>query len=150
MARKTVQVEIPENMDDLVTLLEGILLKNDGVLPALPGQPATTPNGGANALPENEIAKPLRALYPTLKQEYNELLAARAIVVSRTDSVQQKLGLGDGQNRGTDGTVLNLATRALKVLLALYSGRENEAETWGFNVTTGEAKMPQRKTETPK
>lgn len=141
MARKTVRSEIPENIDDLITLIESILIKNDG---ALPGQKVPAGAEPAKALPEDELAQPLRDLYPELKTQYDELVAARDVVTSRSGSVMQTLGLSEGQNRSTDGTGLNLVTRILKVLLSLYSGRENEAEGWGFNVAVGSARAPQR------
>ena len=36
MARKTIRVNLPSNIDDLVVLFEKIIVRNDGVLPAVP------------------------------------------------------------------------------------------------------------------
>ena len=36
MSRKTVRVEVPENIDDLVVAVERMLLRNDGVLQLVP------------------------------------------------------------------------------------------------------------------
>src|SRR5882672_11252075 len=90
MARKTVKVTQPGNIDDTVLTFEKIVQRNDGVLPAVPqstiyitlgalvglsvpavasgptGSPPTPPPG-THKVPE-DIAAPMRALYPSLKR----------------------------------------------------------------------------------
>lgn len=167
MSRKTVRVEIPENIDSLMSAFEKMLLRNDGSLPAvppsslpwtvaarlgvttLPAAPVFTPpapaaTGGTRRIPE-EMAAPMRALYPVLKREYEDFVVVRALTQSLGESVQDRLGLGVAQTVTTPNTARNLVGRAVKSLLAVFAGNENELETYGLKVVVGAAAVGRRK-----
>ena len=97
MARKSVTVKQPKNIDDAVLAVERMLLRNDGVLPVVPastiyitlgalvglnvtatssgsGGTPPSPPPGTHKIPE-DIAAPMRALYPRLKRNYLDYVA---------------------------------------------------------------------------
>ena len=172
MSRKTVKVKLPDNIDDTVGLIERVLLRNDGALPAIPlstiyitlgalvglsvptvggGTGGTSPPAppGTHKLPEAEIAVPLRAMYPAIKRNYLDYLALKGLLQTTSNTLQTQLGLSAGQNVQTAGTGRNLLSRAAKVLLGLFSGSESELETYGFTVTVGTAAGPSSSPTTP-
>ena len=141
-----------------------MLLRNDGVLPAVPAStiyitlgalvglnvPATSTTGpgsppspppGTHKIPE-EIAAPLRALYPSLKRNYLDYVAAKQLFATVTNNLQQQLGFADGQTLATTGSVRNLVNRAIKSLLGVFAGNENELETYGLAVTVSSGSNP--------
>ena len=164
MSRKTVKVTLPDNIDDTVTLIERVLVRNDGALPAVPvstihitlaalvglsapavgggsaGTPPPTPPG-THKVPE-EIAAPLRTMYPGMKRNYLDYLALKALLQTTSNTLQSQLGLSAGQTVQTTGTARNLLSRASKVLQGLFAGSENELETYGFTVVVGTAAGP--------
>ena len=164
MARKTLRVPLPDNIDDTVTLIERVLLRNDGVLPAVPlstihvtlaalvglsapavgggsaGSPPPAPPG-THKIPE-EIAAPLRTMYPGMKRNYLDYLALKALLQTTSNTLQTQLGLSAGQTVQTAGTARNLVSRASKVLLGVFAGSESELETYGFTVVVGTAASP--------
>ncbi len=164
MARKTVKVTQPMNIDDTVIAFEKLILRNDGVLPAVPqstiyitlgalvglnvptmssGTSGSTapPPPGTHKVPE-DIAAPMRALYPSLKRNYLDFVAVRSLFASTTNNLQAQLGFADGQSLATNGTARNLINRAIKALLGVFGGSENELETYGVSVTVGTASGP--------
>jgi hypothetical protein len=166
MSRKTVRVTIPENIDELVVTLERMVLRNDGVLPAVPAStiyiaigalvgvtvPAVTggstgtpppPPPGTHKIPE-DLAAPMRTMYPGVKRAYLDLVALRSLTQTTSNNLQQSLGLATGQSVSSEGTARNLISRAVKVLLGVFSGRENELETYGIPVSIGTAAAPRR------
>lgn len=157
MARKSVTVKQPKNIDDSVLAVERMLLRNDGVLPVVPqstifvtlgalvGLNVTPPSQptppapvnvppGTHKIPE-EIAGPLRTLYPSMKRNYLDYVAVKQLFGTATNNLQQQLGFADGQTLATTGTVRNLVNRAIKSLLGVFAGNENELETYGLAVT---------------
>ena len=157
MARKIVTVKQPKNIEDSIILVEKILLRNDGSLPAVPASSiyitlgalvglsvptvtagssgsGPTPPPGTHKIPE-EIAAPLRALFPTLKRTFLDYQAVRSLLATTTNGLQTMLGFADGQTLATAGTARSLINRSMKSLLSLFSGNENELETYGFSVT---------------
>ena len=165
MSRKTLKVKLPENIDDSVVLIERILLRNDGALPAVPqttiyvtlgallglsvptvggGTGGTSPPAppGTHKLPETEIAVPLRGIYPGIKRNYLDYLALKGLVQTTSNTLQTQLGIAAGQMVSSAGTAKNLLSRASKVLLGLFAGSESELETYGFTVTVGTASSP--------
>ena len=164
MARKTVKVVQPKNIDAAVLTFEKILLRNDGTLPAVPistiyitlgglvgvsvpavggGSPGSPPPAppGTHKVPE-DIAAQMRALYPSLKRAYLDFVAVRSLYASTMNSLQTQLGFADGQTLASNGTARNLINRAIKALLGIYAGAENELETYGLSVTVGTARNP--------
>jgi len=163
MARKTVKVTQPTSIDDLVVLFEKIILRNDGALPAVPQTTiyvtlgallglvvptvsATIPSGptpppGTHKLSE-DVAAPMRALYPSLKRNYLDYVALRGLLQTTSNTLQTQLGIAAAQTVGTTGTARNLITRASKLLLAVFAGSESELETYGFTVVVGTASGP--------
>ena len=157
MARKSVTVKQPANIDDSVLAVERMLLRNDGVLPVVPastiyitlgalvglnvtatstGTPPTqtSPPPGTHKIPE-DIAAPMRVLYPSLKRNYLDYVAVKQLFATSTNNLQQQLGFADGQTLATTGSARNLINRAIKALLGVFAGNENELETDGFAVT---------------
>lgn len=164
MSRKTVKVNLPDNIDDTVALVERVILRNDGSLPAVPvstvhitlaalvglsapavgsgsaGSPPPTPPG-THKIPE-EIAGPLRILFPAMKRNYLDYLALKALLQTTSNSLQTQLGLSAGQTVSTAGTARNLVSRVSKVLLGVFAGSESELETYGFSVVVSTAAGP--------
>ena len=164
MSRKTVKVNLPENIDDLVALMERMIVRNDGSLPAVPvstihitlaalvglsapavgsgsaGSPPPTPPG-THKIPE-EIAAPMRTMYPSMKRNYLDYVALKGLLQTTSNTLQTQLGLSAGQAVSTTGTARNLASRASKVLLGVFAGSESELETYGFNVVVSTAAGP--------
>ncbi len=164
MARKTVKVTQPTNIDDLVVLFEKIILRNDGVLPAVPqttiyvtlgallglvvptvstsiNPSGPTPPPGTHKVPE-EVAAPMRVMYPSLKRNYLDSVALRGLLQTTSNTLQTQLGIAAAQTAATTGTARNLTTRASKLLQAVFAGSENELETYGFTVVVGTASGP--------
>ncbi len=171
MSRKTVKVEMPRVIDDVVLLFERIVARNDGVLPAVPqstiyialgalvglavpaviGGSAGTPPAlppGTHKIPE-DIALTMRTLYPSIKRNYLDLVALRGLLQSTSNNIQTQLGLAAGQTLVSTGTARNLISRASKVLLGVHAGVENELETYGFTVVVGTASGPNPPTPPP-
>ena len=157
MAKKLVSVKQPTNIEDSILLIERIILRNDGVLPTVPnsiiyttlgalvglsvptvsgGTGGTSPPAppGTHKIPE-DIALPLRLMYPSLKRNFLDYIAVKALFATVTNNLQQQLGFADGQTLSTVGTARNLINRIIKSLLSVHAGNENELETYGFPVT---------------
>lgn len=159
MARKTVRITIPENIGALTLSAATMLVRNDGVAPALPTANATvqdlanrlgvtisippgstptpaTPPPGTNLIPTN-LMVPLRTLYPQLARD----VATLAILTDFTDalstSVMNRLGIAEGQTLENVNTVRAILSRITPVLKSLLAGNENEIETYGIGVTLG-------------
>jgi len=64
-----------------------------------------------------------------------------------TGKRNQMLGISEGQNSQTEGTLLFEIMRIRDLLLGASRGNEKALEPWGFDVTVGEAKAPTRKTQ---
>ncbi len=165
MARKTVKVNVPGDIDALVLLFEKIVLRNDGILPTVPqstiyltlgalvgiqvsvsssgstGTPSPPPPG-TKKLPEAEIGLPMRVLYPSLKRNYLDYIALKSLLQTTSNALQTQLGLSAGQTVGSVSTARNFISRASKVLQGMFSGGESELETYGFSVTVGTAAGP--------
>ena len=157
MARKSVTVAQPKNIEDAVLLFERMLQRNDGALPTVPASTIyitlgalvglSVPNvssgspvggvptpPGTHKIPE-DIAAPMRALYPSLKRNYLDYLAVKALLATATNGLQTQLGFAAGQSLATTGTARSFISRAIKSLLAVFAGNENELETYGLQVT---------------
>ena len=164
MSRKTVRVAMPDNIEDTVDLIERVLLRNDGSLPAVPqstayvtlgallglsvpavggGTGGTSPPAppGTHKVPE-EIAAPLRTMFPTMKRNYLDYVALKGLLQTTSNTLQTQLGLSAGQTVQTAGTARNLIGRAAKVLLGVFAGNESELETYGFQVVVSTAAGP--------
>ena len=164
MARKSVKVKQPDNIDDAVLVLEKMVQRNDGVLPAVPqstiyitlgalvglnvpalSQPTppapVNPPPGTHKIPE-DIAAPMRVLYPSLKRNYLDYVAVKQLFATSTNNLQQQLGFADGQTLATTGTARNLINRGIKALLGVFAGNENELETYGLAVTVSSGNNP--------
>lgn len=164
MSRKTVRINMPKTIDDIMVAFERAIARNDGVLPAVPqstiyialgalvglavtpvlgGGGGTSPPlpPGTHKIPE-EIALPMRTLYPSLKRNYLDLVALRGLLQSTSNNIQTQLGLSPGQTINSAGTARHLLSRASKILLGIHAGVENELETYGFTVVVGTASGP--------
>lgn len=96
---------------------------------------------GTHKIPE-DIALPMRTLYPSVKRNYLDLVALRGLLQSTSNNLQTQLGISPGQTISNAGTARNLINRASKVLLGLFSGNKNELETYGLSVVVGTASGP--------
>ena len=81
----------------------------------------------------------MRALYPLLKRNYLDYLAVKSLLATTTNGLQSQLGFADGQSLATTGTARNLVSCAVKGLLGIFAGNENELETYGLQVTVSTA-----------
>lgn len=159
MARKTIRLTVPENMQQLTQAAATMLTRNDGVAPAVPTPNAVVqdlanrfgvnitiapltpptppvPPPGTNLIPTNLLA-PLRTLYPQLARD----LATLSVLTDYTDalstSVMNRLGIAVGQTLENSNTVRAIFSRITPVLKSLLSGNENEIETYGISVRLG-------------
>lgn len=161
MAKKTVRVTVPENIEELTETAGTMLTRNDGVAPAptspnaivldlaarlglsvsiAPVSPTTppTPPPGTNLIPANLIT-PLRTLYPQLARDVANLAVLNDMAEALSTSVVQRLGLGAGQTNENANTVRAHVSRIIPVLKSLLAGNENEMESYGVSVTLGTA-----------
>ena len=126
MARKNVKVVIPPNADELIELGEDIVAKHtaDGAASALSGLDMTAFAARvASAKAKNALQKQLRRDAEMATEDRDTLLGRRK-----------------DQNVNTDGTVLNVVSRARDILLGTHKGNEQQLGQWGFEVnqsTTG-------------
>lgn len=102
---------------------------------------ATT--AGTHKIPE-DIAAPLRTLYPVLKSQYLDYVLLRSKLQTVGESLQTKLGTLPTQTVQTEGTARNLVGKAVKVLLGVLSGNESEIETYGLPVVVGAAAVDRK------
>ncbi len=161
MARKTVRINVPDNIEDLAKTMTTMLARNDGVTPAMPNANAfvqdianrlgvnitintpsvptpPTPPPGTNLIPTNLIA-PLRTLYPQLARDVTNLLVIQLIAEQLSTSVVNRLGIADGQTLESVNTVRTIISHIAPVLKNMLAGNENEMETYGIGVTIGTA-----------
>ncbi len=161
MAKKTVRVTIPENIDDLTKTAMTMLVRNDGTTPPLPSANALvqdianrlgviitittlslptppSPPPGTGLIPTNLLA-PLRTLYPPLARDVANLAVIHSIADQLSTSVVQRLGIAAGQTNENSNTVRAIIARITPVLKSLLAGNENEIETYGIGVTLGAA-----------
>lgn len=171
MARKSVSVAQPKNIDDAVLVFERMLQRNDGSLPAVPastiymtlgalvGVSVPAVSGGSAGTPppappgthkiSEDIAVPMRALYPSLKRNYLDYLAVKSLFATTTNGLQTQLGFADGQMVSTAATARSYINRAIKGLLGVFAGNENELETYGLQVTVSSGSSGGGGTPTP-
>lgn len=159
MAKKTVRISVPENIEDLTRAATTMLARNDGVAPAIPNAnafvqdianrlgvsitiptvtPPTPPSPppGTNLIPTGLLA-PLRTLYPQLARDVANLTLMQDIAEQLSTSVVQRLGIAAGQTNENANTVRAIFARITPVLKSLLAGNENEIETYGVGVTLG-------------
>ena len=171
MAKKTVRVTVPGNIEQLTQAATTLLARNDGVAPTLlnanafvqdlanrlgvtisinattpPTVPAPPP--GTNLIPTNLLA-PLRTLYPQLVRDVANLTVIQAVAEQLSSSVVQRLGIAAGQTTENANTVRAIFSRITPVLKSLLSGNENEIETYGLGVTLGTVSTGSGTTPTP-
>lgn len=60
----------------------------------------------------------------------------------KTGARDQELGIADGQNSQTAGTLLFETLKPRNALLAENRGNEDALEPWGFDVAVGSARSP--------
>ena len=158
MARKTIRINVPDNIEELTETATTMLTRNDGAPPALPSVNAIvqdianrlgvtvtitgstptppTPPPGTNLIPTNLIA-PLRTLYPQLARDVATLAILTDFTEALSTSVMNRLGIADGQTLESTNTVRAIFSRIAPVLKSLLVGNENEIETYGLGVTLG-------------
>ena len=159
MAKKTVRVTVPQNIEQLTETAATMLARNDGAAPTLPNANAfvqdianrlgvtisfnatTTPTvppppPGTTLIPTNLLA-PLRTLYPQLARDVANLAVIQGVAEQLSTSVVQRLGIAAGQTNENANTVRAIIARIAPVLKSLLAGNENEIETYGIGVTMG-------------
>ena len=159
MAKKTVRITLPENIEELTETAATMLARNDGVAPTLPNANAlvqdianrlgvtisintTTPPTvpppppGTSLIPTGLLA-PLRTLYPQLARDVANLTVIQGIAEQLSTSVVQRLGIAAGQTNENANTVRAIIARIVPVLKSLLAGNENEIGTYGLGVTLG-------------
>ena len=171
MAKKTVRVTVPQNIEKLTQAAATLLARNDGAAPTPlnanafvqdlanrlgvtisintttpPTVPAPPP--GTNLIPTNLLA-PLRTLYPQLARDVANLAVIQAVAEQLSSSVVQRLGIAAGQTTENANTVRAIFSRITPVLKSLLSGNENEIETYGLGVTLGTVSTGGGTTPTP-
>ena len=171
MARKTVRISLPNNIEELTEAAATMLARNDGAAPALAGASAAvqdlanrlgvtitisgsstptppTPPPGTNLIPTNLIA-PLRTLYPQLARDVATLGVLTDYTDALSTSVVTRLGLAEGQTLESANTVRAIFSRIVPVLKSLLTGNENEMETYGVGVRLGTSPAGNGTTPTP-
>lgn len=158
MARKTVRISIPENIQQLTQAAATMLTRNDGAPPTLPTpnaavqdianrlgvtisinptNPTTTAVPPGTSLIPTGLLAPLRTMYPQLARDVATLAIISEYTEALSTSVMNRLGIADGQTLENVNTVRAIFSRITPVLKSLLAGNENEIGTYGLAVTLG-------------
>ena len=128
MARKTIRVDVPRgNPADLVKLTLGIVKQHKKLAANSPITNAVV-NMAAFEARANQ-ADVLEQDIESLERELQEKVGKR----------DQLLGIADGQNAQTEGSLLFETLKIRDLLLAVNRGNEQALEPWTFNVVVGSA-----------
>ena len=169
MSKKTVRVDVPDNVDGLMTLIERILQKNDGgvqdpppswlpwtiaeqlgqplVLEPRPSQtlqPISPTAVGTKKIDEDFIG-PLRTMFPVMKRRYLDLIALRALTQTTAEALSHQLGIAAGQSATDKTKARGLVGVIRDALLVVHSDNEQALEGYGFSVTIGTASVGRKK-----
>ena len=168
MAKKTVRVDVPDNVDGLMTLIERILQKNDGGVqdppaswlpwaiaeqlgaPLTQARPSQTLNPiaptavGTKSISE-EIMLPLRTMFPAMKRRHLDLLALRALAQTTAEALSHQLGIAPGQSATDKTKARGLVGIVRDALLVVHADNEQALEGYGFTVVIGTAAVGRRK-----
>jgi hypothetical protein len=137
MARKTIRVDVPRNEPtDLIRLATGIGKQHTKLATASPITDAVVKMSDYITRTNNAAA---------LQQTIEELQAQLQNKVGERD---QLLGISEGQNAQSGGTLLFDTLKIRDLLLALNRGNEEALSPWSFNVVVGTAAAPKRKPKT--
>ena len=134
MARKTIRIEIPtQDPTALIDLCQAVVKrqKKPGTTSPLPEDAV---NMAAYESKTNEAAT-LQSAIEELDRELQE----------KTGRRDELLGMANGQNSQTKGTLLFETLQVRDILLGVNRGNENSLEPWGFGVVVGQAKSPTKK-----
>lgn len=133
MARKT--VKIPISTSDPAALVE--------LARKIAERQASASSSKAIAAEIDVVAfMTMASKASTLQAEIDTL--ARALD-EKTELRDRALGIAEGQNSQSEGTLLFEILRIRDLLLGASRGNEKALEPWGFNVSVGEAKSPTKK-----
>jgi len=132
MARKTVRVGfVRTNPDDLMVLMNRLIEKH-------------TKLAAASPLKDVEV-NAMKLLLESATLQRRDEKEAEAKAQALHNSVTMLLGIAKGQLSSSPGTGLYHLTGMRDTLLREYRGEEEKLSEWGFNVVTGIAKSPKRK-----
>jgi hypothetical protein len=134
MARKTVKIDVPRSEPAALTKLA--LAVGEQLAKAGTASPIT--EGVVKMADYTKRANDAAAL----QTEIEDLEAQLQQKVGQRD---QMLGIAEGQNAQTKGTMLFETLQIRDLLLAVNRGNEEALEPWGFNVVVGSAAAPKRK-----
>ena len=137
MARKTIKVEVPHGEPEALIKLGQDVCKQHAKL-------ATASPISDGVVKMSDYIKRINDA-ASLQTAIDELAAA---LQEKTGLRDQLLGMAQGQNSQSRGTVLFETMQIRDLLLAVNRGNEEELEPWGFSVTIGSAAAPKRKTQT--
>ena len=134
MARKTIRVEVPvENPSSLIGLCLAIVKRHK--------KPGSTSPITDDSVKIDEFESKAKEA-GTLQTEIDDMERTLQEKIGQRD---QLLGIADGQNSQTKGTLHFETLQIRDILLGANRGNENALEPWGFGVVLGEAKSPKKK-----
>ena len=88
---------------------------------------------------------PVQLSGSTSTSEQKEIRELETALQPKYGARDRLLGIAEGQNAQSEGTLYFEALRIRGLLLASFRGNEEELETWGFSVKIGTARTGARK-----
>jgi len=123
MSKVNVRVDIPIRKPlKIITLGEAIIARH-------------TVLGGASPLLDPLINMPLFiSKYDTFKTRHTEAGVKDGLAQATTQEADIALGIDEGQDSKTEGTIYYIMTAIIARLLLFYKNKEEQISTFGFNV----------------
>ncbi len=137
MSKVTVKIEIPSGSpDDLLSMAQKV--ENNHT------------KKGANS-PLNAIdMTTFSAKLLSAKEKRAEAKRLHDEAEALNQQALQDLGIAEGQNSKTPGTIYSLITSARDVLMGINRGQEEKLNEWGFKVVSGGTMNSKSKTSAAK
>ena len=129
MPRRNVRVDIPIHTPlKMITLGDAILVRH-------------TVLGGASPLldPIIDMAT-FSAKFDTFKTKHNQAGVKDGLAQATTQEADIALGIDEGQDSDTEGTIYFIMTAIIARLLLFYKGKEEQLSTFGLNVVMDEVR----------
>jgi hypothetical protein len=120
MAKNSIRIKIPKNIEKLEKLMDDILAKHIA--------------DGASSPLNNVINATIPPEFANVKADIARLMQMRRDVETLTEKVQLKLGIRRGQKLNERNSVRFIVTGVRDVLMGIYLGQEQTLGDWGFEV----------------
>jgi hypothetical protein len=137
MPKKTLRINIPTNVDELLKLIENIIDKHQ--------------EDGAESKLNVVDMKRLDDLFQVAVQKNEESIKFRMKAEDATQERNNALGIKVKNAATASGNALYLVTQIRDILLPIYKGNEKKLGEWGFSVDDNpKYKRSDTKKEPPK